>query len=137
MPPDVQARTKIETSKADDNQGPLAKAELAHFRRRVELMEEAAEATRRIDAATGVKGEYSPTAAIERLMGNRLVTTNAVRIIKDILGTIIDTPDYLEQAYGKERLEELRSWVRARPVLLALYRYSKKEISADEIHQIG
>lgn len=119
--------------------GALAQAELAHLRQRAELLEEAAEATRKVDAATGVKGEYRPTAAVERLMGNKLpkkgATTNAVRIIKDILGTILNTPDYLEHAYGKENLESLREWVKSRPVLMSLFRYSTKEISADEIHQ--
>lgn len=119
--------------------GALTQAELAHLRRRAELLEEAAEATRKIDAATGVKGEYRPTAAVERLMGNKLpkkgATTNAVRIIKDILGTILNTPDYLEHAYGKENLESLREWVKSRPVLMSLFRYSTKEISADEIHE--
>jgi DNA-binding NtrC family response regulator len=119
--------------------GALTQAELAHLRRRAELLEEAAEATRKVDAATGVKGEYRPTAAVERLMGNKLpkkgATTNAVRIIKDILGTILNTPDYLEHAYGKENLESLREWVKSRPVLMSLFRYSIKEISADKIHE--
>jgi DNA-binding NtrC family response regulator len=125
----------------DGNQKPgaLAKAELAHLRQKAELLEEAAEATRKVDSATGMKGEFRPTAAVERLMGNKLpkkgATTSAVRIIKDILGTILNTPEYLEHAYGKQNLEALRAWVKTRPVLMSLFRYSTKEISADKIHE--
>ena len=113
--------------------GSLTRAELDHLRRRASLLEEAAEATRKIDAATGIKAKYQPTLAVSRLMGKKVTTTNAKRIIKDILGTILKTPDYLVKAYGEKELQDAREWVKSKPALVALHRYAIGEISADEI----
>ena len=112
--------------------GSLTRVELEHLRHRAFLLEEAAEAERDKTPA-GVKTKYLPTKTISRLMGEKVTTTNAKRIIKDILGTILDTPDYLVAAYGKKELESVREWVKSQPVLVALYRYAIGEITADEI----
>jgi len=125
-----KASTTIEGSPAH---GSLTRAELEHLRRRASLLEEAAEATRRVDAATGTKAKYQPTLAVSRLMGKKVTTTNAKRIIKDILGTILKTPDYLVEAYGENELQGAREWVKSKPALVALHRYAIGEISADEI----
>ena len=114
--------------------GSLTRAELEHLRRRACLLEEAAEVTRKVDAATGVKARYQPTLAVSRLMGKKVTTTNAKRIIKDILGTILNTPDFLVEAYGRTELEGIREWVQTKPALVALHRYSIGEIGADEIN---
>ena len=113
--------------------GSLTRAELEHLRLRAGLLEEAAESTRKEDAATGNKAKYQPTLAVSRLMGKKVTTTNAKRIIKDILGTILNTPDYLVEAYGESELHNAREWVNSRPALTALYRYAIGKISADEI----
>jgi hypothetical protein len=62
-----------------------------------------------------------------------VTTTNAKRIIKDILGTILNTPDFLVDAYGEKELEGIRAWVKSKPPLVALHRYAIGEIGADEI----
>ena len=116
--------------------GALARAELDHLRLRAQLLEEAAEETRSLNHATGVKdGEYSPTLVVVRLMGrDGIEPTYAKRIIKDILGSILQPSSYLKKAYGEQEIEELQTWVRSKPVLLALYSYGKGEISARDIH---
>ena len=124
-----------ETSAATDSASPgrLARAELEHLRFRARLLEEAAEATRKVDAATGRKTKYQPTHAVTQLMGHKVTTTNAKRIIKDILGTILNTPDFLVEPYGEKELGDICAWVKSKPPLVALHRYAIGEISADEI----
>lgn len=112
--------------------GALTRAELEHLRNRARLLEEAAEAEREVSPA-GVKTKYRPTVAVSRLMGHKVTTTNAKRIIKDILGTILNTPDFLVDAYGEKELEAIRAWVKSKPSLVALHRYAIGEIGADEI----
>lgn len=112
--------------------GALTRAELEHLRNRARLLEEAAEAEREVSPA-GVKTKYRPTVAVSRLMGHKVTTTNAKRIIKDILGTILNTPDFLVDAYGEKELEDIRAWVKSKPPLVALHRYAIGEIGADEI----
>ncbi len=112
--------------------GALTRAELEHLRNRARLLEEAAEAEREVSPA-GVKTQYRPTVAVSRLMGHKVTTTNAKRIIKDILGTILNTPDFLVDAYGEKELEDIRAWVKSKPPLVALHRYAIGEIGADEI----
>lgn len=112
--------------------GALTRAELEHLRNRARLLEEAAEAEREVSPA-GVKTKYRPTVAVSRLMGHKVTTTNAKRIIKDILGTILNTPDFLVDAYGEKELENIRAWVKSKPPLVALHRYAIGEIGADEI----
>ncbi len=124
-----QAPTINETS---STHGSLTRAELEHLKRRASLLEEAVEVTR-IDPTTGNKGKCKPTVAVSRLMGKKVSTTNAKRIIKDILGTILNTPAYLVKAYGENELQSAREWVKSKPLLVALYRYAIGEISADEI----
>jgi DNA-binding NtrC family response regulator len=117
----------------DSAPGALTRAELEHLASRAHLLEEAAEATRKVDAATGKKTKYQPTHAVTQLMGHKVTTTNAKRIIKDILDTILNTPDFLVEAYGEKNLEEIRAWVKSKPPLVALHRYAIGEIGADEI----
>ena len=138
---------KVGSGKLQFLPGGLAVAELEHLRLRAILLEEAAEATRKEDPATGTKGKYQPTVAVSRLMGINVTTTNAKRIIKDILGTILDTPGYLAEAYmgknkdkdtnnqEKSKLQILREWVESKPSLTALYSYAIGEISVDELCQ--
>jgi DNA-binding NtrC family response regulator len=116
--------------------GSLTRAELEHLRRRASLLEEAAEATRKVDAATGTKGRYQPQVAVTRLMGNSVTGSNAQRIIRtDIIGPILKPKKKMTQAYGEKEILSLQEWVKSRPVLMSLYRYSIKEIDADEIHK--
>jgi DNA-binding NtrC family response regulator len=128
-PTDSPATTAEHSSSAH---GSLTRAELEHLKRRASLLEEAVEVTR-IDPTTGNKGKCKPTVAVSRLMGKKVSTTNAKRIIKDILGTILNTPAYLVKAYGENELQSAREWVKSKPLLVALYRYAIGEISADEI----
>ncbi len=122
---------------AVSSSGSLARAELEHLKSRLQLLEQAAEETRGINRATGVKdGAYSPALAIQRLMGREKInTTDAKRVINDILSSVLDPPDYLRKAYGEYEVNQLQVWVRSRPVLMALYSYAMGEIDAQEIHQ--
>jgi DNA-binding NtrC family response regulator len=115
--------------------GSLTRAELEHLRRRASLLEEAAEATRKIDPA-GTKGRYQPQVAVSRLMGNSVTGSNAERIIRtNIIGPILKPKKKMMQAYGKNEIQLLQEWVKSRPVLMSLYRYSTGEIKAHEIHE--
>lgn len=130
-PEAVASQPSIE--KVSSAAGSLAQAELQHLRLRAGLLEDAAEATRKEDPSTGIKGKYQPTAAVARLMGNKVTPTNAKRIIKDILGAILDTPLYMVEAYGEKQLSDVRAWISSRPVLMSFYRYAKGDIEADKI----
>jgi DNA-binding NtrC family response regulator len=126
-----QTPTSYEGSSAH---GSLTRAELEHLRRRAQLLEEAAEASRKENQATGTKGRCQPTAAVTRLMGNKVTGVDAKRIIQtNILGPILNPKKKMVNAYGKKELEAVREWVESRPVLMSLYRYAIGEISADEI----
>lgn len=115
--------------------GALTRAELEHLRHRAELLEDAAEATRKEDAATGRKTKYQPTVAVSRLMGNPVSGVDAKRIINtNILGPIFSPTKKMENAYGKAGIDSVQAWAKSRPVLVALYRYATDEISADQIN---
>lgn len=115
--------------------GALTRAELEHLRHRAQLLEDAAEATRKEDAASGRKIKYQPTVAVSRLMGNAVSGVDAKRIINtNILGPIFSPTKKMENAYGKAGIESIQAWAKSRPVLLALYRYATDEISADQIN---
>ena len=66
-------------------------------------------------------------------MGKKVSTTNAKRIIKDILGTILNTPAYLVKAYGENELQSARECVKSKPLLVALYPLRNWRDQADEI----
>lgn len=132
----ASVESKPSSAKGDGNSahGSLTRAELEHLRHRASLLEEAAEATRKEDAATGRKTKYQPTVAVSRLMGNSVSGSNAKRIIKtNILGPIFKPTKKMKNAYGKVGVESIQEWAKSRPVLVALYRYATEEISADEI----
>lgn len=120
-------------SPPDDGAGLLASLDVAHLRRRVESLESFAEQTRKPDLATGQPGRYQPTAMISRMLGVEVTPMNAKRIIGGILKDILDTPEYLATAYRSQGLDELRSWVSARPVLVDLHQYAKGQKKAEEI----
>lgn len=113
--------------------GELARGDVAHLRRRAELLERVAEETRKIDAATGRAGRYQPTAMVARMLGVEVTPVNAKRIIAAILGDILQTPKYLLPAYRAADLEALRAWVDRRAVLMDLHRYASGQLAADDI----
>ena len=121
------------TNSADHEAGVLASLDVEHLRRRVESLERFAEQTRKPDLATGQPGRYQPTAMISRMLGTEVTPMNAKRIIGGILKDIMDTPEYLAIAYRAQGLDELRSWVSARPVLVDLHQYAKGQKKAEEI----
>lgn len=113
--------------------GALARADIQHLRRRLELLGHFAEETRRIDPATGQPDRYQLTAIAAALLGSKVSPVNAKRVIRAILGDVLDTPKYLVPAYIRAGIDDLRTWVSGRPLLMQLYRYTKDEIKADEI----
>lgn len=132
-PTQVMPSTPTISATPEMKPGALAFAELAHLRRRVELLEHFAEQTRKRDKATGLPGRYQPTEAVSRLLSAHISTQNSKRIIGEIVGTILDTPKYLADAYDGKGLDELREWTQNRSLLVNLYRYARGQISIDEV----
>ena len=109
-------------NKIPSTRGPLAVAELKHMRLRVELLEEALEATRDEDPATLAKLGYRVNRAIARLMGNFVSDGCDIKrfIQTDILGPILAPSKRHEDLLGKKELADLRKWLVSRPFMGAL-----------------
>lgn len=144
LPEDVLGGSKVAPPSTIGENGALppdrpgrewAIAEVRSLRRQAELLERAAQDSRTTNHASGEPEDYQPSVAIHRLTGVKITPLNAKRLIKEILGSILEPTQLRQQLLDGAGLGDAQAWVRSRPLLLALYDYARGDISAEAISE--
>ena len=125
------------TSMDEDTRCALAQNEYARLRNGVRLLARALDETVDREEATGDLQDYSPKRAFERLLGIDVTTTEAKRLVGEIIGSVLDPKDSFERALAPRGLPQCQEEIKASIVLILWYQWAceVKGFSDDAINQ--
>jgi DNA-binding NtrC family response regulator len=119
------------SAEALDSPGALAEEKMRYLRARVDTLAYALAATCVWDAELP---KYSVTRAVQRMLGRRMETTEALRLVREILDDVLEPVSYEREALRQYGLEKLQARIQEDSVLQQIGRYARRQATMDAVN---